>query len=263
MWLDAAPRSRLRNAEAAALRRAFPEELGDHPVAEENRYEGDRAPRPLYGRADEPEPQRQLEADREQPGALYEVIDADGEEHSYQTAQATGEALTMIFVDAARRDLAALDAAAENNAATIQQLRTAGHDDLADDLVRQWKGLIKDSDPFGLPPATQQASPPPTAEHPGAASSEGAPPRQGEPSPKPAPLLDEENLTVPLERQPTIPQLEYYARQMLAMIAEKQLTAQRAALIKQRNEGGIGFLKLKAVARYDEVMAALNAKVTA
>jgi phage RecT family recombinase len=210
----------------------------------------------------EPEPQRQLEADREQPGTCYTVTDADSEVHEYETAQATGEAIELIFTDAARRGRAALDAAAENNGGAVQQLRAAGHGGIADAVVGHWHELAADLDPFGLPPATQQASPTPTAaEHPGAASSEGAPPRQGEPSPAPAPLLGEAELTIPLRPHPKPAELDFFHRQLMAMIAERPLDATRAAWIKDKNERGIGFLKLRNVEQYDAVMAALHQTV--
>jgi hypothetical protein len=122
-------------------------------------------------------------------------------------------------------------------------------------------------DPFGLPsPTQQQPSQDAPAEHPGALPPAGTSTRQGEPSPDTVTdeaLPNGANLVIPLPNRPTAEQLEYYARQLLAMIAERPLTAQRATWIKDKNEGGIGFLKLKLVERYDEVMRALNARVEA
>jgi len=231
----------------------------------------------------EPEPQRQI-AGEPQPGVTYAVIDADGEEHEYATPKAANEALWLIFRDAAKRNHAALAAAAENNADVLQQLTNLGGIELPD--VAE---LAADLDPFGLPPADREsmnaegadtrvstktgsvgvapsiAEQPPqeAAERPGASPPAGNGTRQGEPSPPPAAANEGHNLFVPLPRRPTGADLEYYARQMLAMIGEEPLTAQRAALIKGKNETGIGWLKLKAVARYDEVMRALSAKVEA
>ena len=199
---------------------------------------------------EEPEPQRQI-AGEPQPGVTYAVIDADGEEHEYKTPNAAEEALRLIFADAARRNRAALDAAAENNAEVMRALNLA---ELAAELAA-------DLDPFGLPPLPTEQPPQEAAERPGASPPAGNGTRQGEPSPPPAAADEGHNLFVPLPRRPTGADLEYYARQMLAMIGEEPLTAQRAALIKGKNEGGIGWLKLKAVARYDEVQRALNQKV--
>jgi hypothetical protein len=217
----------------------------------------------------EPEPQRQIESER-QPDVSYLTIDADGEEHEYETPKAAEEALLLIFADAAKRNRGALDAAAENNGATIQTLGA----ERRDALLERYNELAADLDPFGLPPLDkeqEQASrdnKTPPAEHPGARGSAALADdekRQGEPSPKSAPLLDGEDVSVPLAPRPTPAGLDYFGRQMLQMIAEKPLTAQRAARIKAHpiNAKGIALLKDQNAALYDEVMRALNEKAAA
>ena len=219
----------------------------------------------------EPEPQRQIAGEPHSRASPTPSSTPTARSTTYQTAEATGEALTLIYTDAAKRGHAALEAAEENNAAVIAQLRGA----VAETLAEHARELAADLDPFGLPPLPTEQSPPGAApvERPGASPPAGNGSRQGEPSaqPWPGPMRreaapaqgEEENLVVPLERRPTVDQLDYFARQLLALIAEKPLTGQRAAWIRDKNEGGIGFLKLRRVERYDEVMRALNAKVEA
>jgi hypothetical protein len=76
-----------------------------------------------------------------------------------------------------------------------------------------------------------------------------------------------ETLLVPLPRNPTIGDLDYYARQLLAMIAEDPGNWQRIARIKAANETGIIALKKEttskahadtATALYDQVQRALK-----
>lgn len=91
--------------------------------------------------APEPEPLRQI-ADRgsDDIGPSYIVVDADGEEREYATADGTARALALVFDDARRRGRSSIEAAIENNAATIAELREHDPD------------LVRDLDPFGLPP---------------------------------------------------------------------------------------------------------------
>lgn len=99
-------------------------------------------------------------------------------------------------------------------------------------------------DPFGLQPLPAE-----TPNSPAAAAGEprdllGAPPA--------------ENLTIPLVRNPQPADLGYFARQLLALIAEGPPTAQRIARIRASNEDGLLKLKAGAVAQYDEIMAKLH-----
>lgn len=66
---------------------------------------------------------------------------------------------------------------------------------------------------------------------------------------------------VPLPRRPTDEQLAYYGRQLVLLTSERPMTAQRSASIKSLNEAGIGYLKLRAVEKYDEVMRLLHQQV--
>lgn len=67
-----------------------------------------------------------------------------------------------------------------------------------------------------------------------------------------------ENLAVPLDRNPSIQDCEYFARQIVAMLDEKPRTSQRTASIRLANEGALKKLKAALPDRYDEVMAALH-----
>jgi hypothetical protein len=102
----------------------------------------------ITGAAHEPEPQRITQTSRS-----YAVVDADGEEHEFETPAAVDKALRTIFDDAKKRNGSALAAAAENNAATIGALSDDGHTELAEELTAYWRELSTDSDPFGLPPS--------------------------------------------------------------------------------------------------------------
>ncbi len=82
----------------------------------------------------------------------------------------------------------------------------------------------------------------------------------GVPAPFPGDLpgLTDENLIVPLVPRPTPAQLDYFARQMLRVIAEKPPAALRLATIRRVNETGLLVLKKGAVERYNEVQRALT-----
>jgi len=66
-----------------------------------------------------------------------------------------------------------------------------------------------------------------------------------------------ENVTVPFPRNPAAKDLDYFARQLLALIAEKPPALLRLAAIRGANENGIRALKSGTVELYDEVQAAL------
>lgn len=68
-----------------------------------------------------------------------------------------------------------------------------------------------------------------------------------------------ENLTVSLSRDHGEPDYEFYARQMLSMIAERPGDVARLVRIKTDNENNMLKLKAGAVELYDEVQAALTA----
>lgn len=106
-----------------------------------------------------------------------------------------------------------------------------------------WK---QQDDPFGLPPLGDAAPP------------------EAEPVAPSADLLGDppaENVTVPLARNPSIKDMDYWANQLLAMIEEQPRTSQRTASIKLANEGGLQQLKRVLPDRYDEVQAELARKV--
>jgi phage recombination protein Bet len=219
-------------AEAAALRRAFPEELGEETTIEENRYTADSPARPPIGRADEGEPQRQ-------PDIAYRLIDADGVEHEHETAAAASKALKLIFADAARRNVASLDAASEHNAAAIQRLRDEGYGVIADGLTAGFRrdaeagaGREDEGDAFGLKPL---------------------------PADRVAGDLlgDQENLAVPLPARPKSAELEYFARQLFALIEEAPGDRARMARIRLANETGLLALKAAQPVVYDQAMAAM------
>lgn len=116
-------------------------------------------------------------------------------------------------------------------------------------------------DPFGLPPI-EPASSHDATERPGPedAHSQAAQPApsagQGEPS-QPDMLGDGENLTVPLPRNPGPADLDYYARQLLALATERPADKGHAARVRRANENGIHRLKEARHAEYDAIMAAL------
>lgn len=72
-----------------------------------------------------------------------------------------------------------------------------------------------------------------------------------------------ENLAVPLGRDPSIGDLNFFARQLLAMLDEKPRTPQRVAGIKLANEGAMQKLKRGLPDLYDEVQRALAQKMDA
>jgi phage RecT family recombinase len=128
----------------------------------------------------EPEPQRQIGNGPQPATNGYLIVDADGEEHEYRTAEATLAALVIVMRDARKRGRPALEAAHENNAATIRSLPA----DMQAEL-----------DPFGLPPSKEQTSGDGRPEDsPGAAVQQNASrgtPRRGDPLPDAAKLIAE------------------------------------------------------------------------
>ncbi len=105
-------------AESAALRAAFPEEIGNDYTADE--MEGQTidhapakpAPPPPLPRLEDYKPDPTPEETEEPP---FVVIDCEGEEHWFQTEGSAKKALEALFTEAAKLGKAALEAARENN----------------------------------------------------------------------------------------------------------------------------------------------------
>jgi hypothetical protein len=68
-----------------------------------------------------------------------------------------------------------------------------------------------------------------------------------------------EKLYVPLGRNPTPHDLDYFARQFIAMLAEAPNDGARAVRAKMANEYGLGYLKAALPDLHAEVQAAINA----
>jgi hypothetical protein len=166
-------------AEAAALRAAFPEEIGNEYAAEEMWGKVvDHVPTPA-GMQEAPPPrprredfmipesaatvQQQPASDRPQFSCI--IVDLDAEEHDYTDPGKALDGIEGILrelekrverakdADERRRVRAALDASAENNAPAMAELVRAGHRDQAQALVDRWHEIAGDLDPFGLKPA--------------------------------------------------------------------------------------------------------------
>lgn len=164
-------------AEAAALRAAFPEELGNQYAAEEMWGKVvDHVPSPAG--MQEPPPPRPRREDFPEAAALPQpqepqftciLVDLDGEEHDYDSPAAAIEGLEGILrelarraeratdADERRRMRDAIDASAENNAPAIHVIaRLEEHRGAAQALVDRWHELVAELAPFGLKPATTE-----------------------------------------------------------------------------------------------------------
>lgn len=84
----------------------------------------------------EPEPPRAA------PAQSYLVIDADGEVHDNMDWRGAAQLISETFSAAARRGKDALKAAGENNAATIDALRAAGHEGVCGELRGEFRALL-------------------------------------------------------------------------------------------------------------------------
>jgi len=116
------------------------------------------------------------------------------------------------------------------------------------------RAMAGDDDPFGLPPHAPQSPqaselPAPSPEQAISAPQDGGADLLGDP---PA-----EDLTVPLGRNPSRGDLEYWARQVHQMIDEKPATKQRLAMIRSANESGLRQLKAALVDEYDALQRTL------
>lgn len=110
----------------------------------------------------EPEPSRDvLPAVPSDVG--YLVIDADGEEHEYTTPAGTAQAIGLVFRDAAKRGASHLEAAAENNRATLAAIAAGGCD--VGELRAEYRELRTECDPLGLPPQGEPHSPAGSSTH--------------------------------------------------------------------------------------------------
>lgn len=196
-----------------------------------------------------------------QSDRAFLVVDADGEEREYATGAEAVKAMEAAFEDAAKRGRPSLDAARENNTATLRELSDRGHDAVARGLAEQWTELMKGLDPFGLPPLTRQAPVHDAPERPAAIDNVGHDARQGDPTPAAQTdlLASPENLAVPLMRDPKPADLDFWQRQMEALIAENP-SSQRRAAIKLQNEASLKRVKAVDPDRYQAMVAALYAK---
>lgn len=125
------------------------------------------------------------------------------------------------------------------------------------------------ADPFGLPPS-EQASRDDRAERPRPAADADRAPAGGVESHRSTPAgepataqpglaLAEENLFVPPPpRNPTPAELDFYIRQIEALVAEGPRTPQRMARIRLKNEAGIRAVKAADMDRYSALMAVLQ-----
>jgi recombination protein RecT len=69
-----------------------------------------------------------------------------------------------------------------------------------------------------------------------------------------------EDLTIPLRGRPALHDLDYWHRQLMALIAEAPGDVARLTRIRMANESGLAALKAGAPELYDETMAALHRK---
>jgi phage recombination protein Bet len=127
-------------AEAGALRRAFPETLGNTYTDDEVHQQwgkiidvtpGEVPPRPRREDFIEHKP-----AAQQQPSFI--IVNIAGEEEEQLGAEATAKALETLWQEAARINKGALDVAKDNNAAALDQLREDGHGAVADRLLDSW-----------------------------------------------------------------------------------------------------------------------------
>jgi len=113
------------------------------------------------------------EPDREMLDApTYSVTDTDGELHEFSTPASAVQALAAVFDDAERRGPKARDAALENNRQTLDTIRQANPE------------LLRELDPFGLPPAPAAA---PNSEAGAQDGKENARASDGPPASEPSP----------------------------------------------------------------------------
>ena len=132
MWKKR-PRGQLdKAAEAAALRAAFPEELGNDYAAEEmegqviDHVEAAAAPpRPTRDQFIEPEPEPKLYGIQDEAGEVHEFTDSE---------EASDKLLNLLTAAHSTRTPARLEAVWENGAAIIAALYENGRADLADEI---------------------------------------------------------------------------------------------------------------------------------
>jgi len=162
-------------AQAAALRAAFPEELGNEYTAEEMRGKVvDHVATPAgMQEAAPPRPRREDFPEAaalpqpEAPQFSCVIVDLDAEEHDYDSPAKAIEGLEGILrelgrraerakdADERRRARDAITAAAENNAPAIEALARIDLEQ-AQRLVSRWHEIAGELDPFGLKPATTE-----------------------------------------------------------------------------------------------------------
>ena len=132
MWKKR-PRGQLdKAAEAAALRAAFPEELGNDYAAEE--MEGQIIDH-VEAAAAPPRPTRDQFIEPELEPKLYSIQDEAGEVHEFtDPEEASDKLLNLLTAAHSTRTRARLEAVWENGAAIIAALYENGRADLADEI---------------------------------------------------------------------------------------------------------------------------------
>lgn len=228
----------------------------------------------------------------------FPIIDVWGNELLYPSLEAAIEAYRAALDDADKqKGDEGLHTVIDNNGPFFAALDEQGHTDVSRELSLEGgkmreaaqareaamqkvaEGIAVARQHTPVPHGTEPASPSPAETRPDEvrANTEhtGPNPRQGVPSgetadqaPSAAPTRKEdgallggeptENVTVPLPRNPTPEQFDYFGRQMLAMIAEGT-NRQRAARIKLANEHTLNKLREVNADLHHEIMATLRA----
>lgn len=125
-------------AEAAALRRAFPEELGDEHTADES----GGLVGPENAKDVTPRPTRQIVHETQAETEPFTFIDTDGVELRADTASSAAKGMAEAIEDAAKISKAAAEGLWESNNFLLSQLRERGHGDMADTLSRIYTETI-------------------------------------------------------------------------------------------------------------------------
>jgi recombination protein RecT len=122
----------------------------------------------------EPPPPSTLLVQDNEPS--YVVLDLEGEEVPLQTAGACAKALTLLFAEAARRGVKALDGARESNAGVLQELAADAanlHTEVLEDYDARY-AAAKDAERRATatppPPASEPVAPPPAPPEPARAA---------------------------------------------------------------------------------------------
>lgn len=123
-------------AEAAALRRAFPEELGDEPTDAESGYYGSE-PDAAASDARPPRPQRKDFVDAEIAAPEFTVITSDGEIRTFAEPKDACDALSKLLGAAISIGAEAVDGAWESNQTLLAELSQVQCEEMAEQLARE------------------------------------------------------------------------------------------------------------------------------